>query len=240
MHKMNCTKEQIEYGNKIIEFNLFIEERKNLAIKVSPDATVDIKAPLKSSHNKIICKVKNKLKWIDKQQNFFRDNYKQKEEKQYVSGETHLYLGKQYRLKINQELNQDIKLKNGFFIINILDKNDKENTKNGLDNWYYEHAFKIFEQRLNILHSKCFAQKIKLPKMKIRKMKKRWGSYTKNNEIILNIELIKAPLTCIDYIILHELCHSQYFSHNSAFYELLYKIMPDWQKYKNKLQELEL
>jgi predicted metal-dependent hydrolase len=237
---MSYTKEQIEYGNKIIEYSLCIEERKSLAITVLPDTSVNIKAPMESSHNKIVNKIKTKMKWIDKQQRYFKENYKNINEKQYISGETHFYLGRQYRLKINQSINNCIKLKNGYFVIDIRDKNSSKDIKNNLENWYYEHALKIFEQRLNIEHSKHFSQKINLPKIKIRKMKKRWGSYTKNNEIILNIELIKAPLSCIDYIILHELCHSQYFSHNSAFYELLYTIMPDWQKYKNKLEELEL
>lgn len=237
---MNCTKEQIEYGNKIIEFSLCIEERKNLAITVLPDTSVNIKAPLESSHNKIINKIKTKIKWIDKQQRYFKENYKNINEKQYVSGETHLYLGRQYRLKINQGKENSIKLKNGYFIINIFDKNNGKSIENCLNNWYYEHALNIFEQRLNILHSKYFIQKIKLPEIKIRRMKKRWGSYTKNNEIILNTELIKAPLICIDYIILHELCHSQYFSHNAGFYELITNLMPNWQKQKLKLEKLEL
>src|SRR5574344_1983479 len=153
MHKMSCTKEQIEYGNKIIEYNLCIEERKSLAITVLPDASVNIKAPMESSHNKIVTKIKKKMKWIDKQQKYFQENYKNTNEKQYISGETHMYLGKQYRLKISQSIDNSIKLKNEYFVINIHDKNFKNNIKNNLENWYYEHALKIFEQRLNIQHS---------------------------------------------------------------------------------------
>lgn len=234
---MDCTKEQIEYGNKVIEFNLCMEERKSLAIKIMPDSSINIKAPFESSHNKIIDKVKTKIKWINKQQKYFEENYKIASNKKYVSGETHLYLGKQYRLKIIDSDTNGIKLKNGYFFINNSNLN-KVNLL--LDEWYYEHAIRIFNQRLDILYNKSFSNNIEKPSLKIRKMKKRWGSYTKNNEIMLNIELIKASFACIDYIILHELCHSQYFGHNAGFYKLITKLMPDWQKQKARLEKLEL
>ena len=69
-------------------------------------------------------------------------------------------------------------------------------------------------------------------------MKKRWGSCSKQGAIILNTELIKAPSHCIDYVILHEMCHLKYFNHGKAFYNLLVKIMPDWEKRKKRLEEV--
>ena len=69
-------------------------------------------------------------------------------------------------------------------------------------------------------------------------MNNRWGSCTNNGKMILNTELIKAPRPCIEYVIKHELCHLVYRNHTKAFYELLSNEMPEWEKWKNKLEQI--
>jgi hypothetical protein len=75
-----------------------------------------------------------------------------------------------------------------------------------------------------------------MPKLAIRKMPKRWGSYLSNKKIILNPLLIKASKDCIDYVIVHELCHIKYRKHNKYFFKLQESIIPDWKKTKEKLE----
>jgi predicted metal-dependent hydrolase len=67
-------------------------------------------------------------------------------------------------------------------------------------------------------------------------MKKRWGSCTPNGKVILNVDLIRAPKGCIEYVIIHELCHLIHHSHNKSFYELQDSIMPDWKRWKDRLE----
>jgi len=67
-------------------------------------------------------------------------------------------------------------------------------------------------------------------------MKLRWGSCSANGNIILNPELIKAPKACIEYVIIHELCHLLHRNHTKAFFALQSRVMPDWEKWKNKLE----
>lgn len=230
---MICSKEKIEYGNQVIEFNLYQEERNSLSINVLPNSDVKIKAPIIKNKDEILDKVKNKAKWIIKQQKYFEQIFIEENEKEYVSGETHLYLKKQYRLKINISDKNSVKLKQGYFFINALN-NDKTTIKKLLKNWYKEKATEIFEERLNICFEKFKNFNIEKPSLKIRQLNKRWGSYNKSNHtIILNLDCIKANKKFIDYIIYHELCHCIYYSHNKYFYKLLTKICPEWQIIKN-------
>ena len=78
------------------------------------------------------------------------------------------------------------------------------------------------------------------PKIVIKKLEKRWGSLAKSGTLTLNINLIKAPKECIDYVVTHELCHIQYHDHSRAFYDLLFHKMPDWERRKMKLEKTEV
>jgi predicted metal-dependent hydrolase len=79
---------------------------------------------------------------------------------------------------------------------------------------------------------------IDFPELEIRQMKKRWGSCGKSGAIILNTELVKAPLFCIDYVIMHEICHLKNRSHDYKFYKLLETHMPDWKVRKERLERV--
>ena len=105
-------------------------------------------------------------------------------------------------------------------------------------NWYKEKAFSVFP--------KLFAECVPLsksfydgtPVLKFRWMKMRWGSCDRDGQIHLNLELIKAPKKCIEYVIIHELCHLAYLSHNKSFYALMEKLYPDWKATKDRLEKL--
>jgi hypothetical protein len=77
-----------------------------------------------------------------------------------------------------------------------------------------------------------------MPRLRLRHMPKRWGSWTKRGVIYLNPELILAPPSCIDYVVTHELCHLVHASHGAEFFALLRKTMPDWEQRKARLEQL--
>jgi len=229
-------KASIKYGTSSIKFDLQFADRKTLGIQVHPNSKVYVVAPIDSDLKKIKAKVKSKANWILKQQEFFLSFHPLTPARKYVNGETHLYLGKQYRLKIIQSKKEIVKLKRGYIEIHTIDKKDKDKIKGQLSIWYSNkanfHFANLFNQLLPITKT-FYQQKVVL---KHRWLKKRWGSCSSKGTITLNTELIKAPRKCIEYVIIHEFCHLAYLNHSKAFYNLLEEKLPNWRETKNYLE----
>lgn len=226
----------LNYGSKRIEYKLLFAARKSLGIKVLPEGTVNVFAPTGSSLPDINEKLQSKSKWILKQQAFF-DKYKPGSPKRkFINGETHLYLGRQYKLKIVKGKVDEVKIYRGLMIITA--KNTSAHCLESiLNEWYRLKAIFLFDELLNVSLEKFKKYKIKKPALYIRQMHKRWGSCTKAGKIILNTELIKAPKASIEYVAIHELCHLVHHNHTKEFYALQNKLSPDWEKWKEKLEQ---
>jgi len=228
----------IEYGSSRINFNLVYADRKTITIKVHPDNTVEVMSPKSSALELIKNKVKTKASWIIKQQDFFLTFHPLTPTRKYLSGETHLYLGKQYRLKLIKSNDKLVKLKSGYIEIHTPDTKNNIKVEKMLKNWYKDKADTHFHR----LFSKCIEEtkifKNKSPLLKYRWMSKRWGSCDNKGIIHLNTELIKANKQYIEYVIIHELCHLIHNNHSCNFYNLLEQHVPDWKNTKNKLERL--
>lgn len=229
-------KQSITYGTTIIEYNLEYSDRKTLGIKVRPDSRVDVVAPLDSPDDKVKEKVKSKAHWILRQQEYFISFRPFTPPRKFVSGETHLYLGKQYRLKVKQSKEESVKLIGGNIIIETTNKTNKNKIENQLNNWYESKAKKHFKEIFDKWTSIYPSNNLKNPSLALQWMKKRWGSCDQKGKIKLNIELIKAPKPCIEYVMVHEICHLTYLNHSKDFYKLLDKHYPNWRKIKNRLE----
>ncbi len=227
---------KINYGSKSIEFTITFNARKSLGIKVTPDSIVNVIAPFGTSEIDIKEKVKTKAKWILKQQAFFNIYKPSTPKRKFVNGETHLYLGRQYKLKVIKATIDGVKLYRGEIVVTAKEINALYVEKI-LNQWYKEKATFHFEETLSIavLHFKKY--KIAAPVLQVRQMQKRWGSCTPSGKIILNTELIKAPKGSIEYVIIHELCHLVHHKHNKDFYALQNKQYPNWEKWKEKLEQ---
>lgn len=228
--------EKVSYGTTEIAFHLQRTHRKTLAIEVHPDLTVWAIAPENASLSDIQEKLIKRGAWIVKQQRYFEQFLPRTPERQYVPGETHFYLGRRYVLRVREDKTASVKLKNGELIVSLKNKNSQESIKQHLTKWYYDHAMKKFEAILQEKFNLFQAHSVAYPEMIIRRMNKRWGSCHSNGTIILNPELIKAPTRCIEYVIVHELCHLIHPNHNQKFYDLQATKMPDWKKWKDKLE----
>ena len=228
--------QQVDHGSKSIEYKLSFADRKTLGIKVLPDGLVSVIAPIDANLIDINNKIKLKANWILKQQAFFCSYKPNTPTRKFVNGETHLYLGKQYKLQIIEDTINEIKIYRGAMIIKSK-KTNPEYLEKKLNEWYKEKAILYFEELLNSSLEKFNKFKIEKPILEIRLMQKRWGSCTKSRKIILNTELIKAPKGSIEYVVIHELCHLIHHNHNKNFFDLQNKLSPDWEKWKEKLEQ---
>ena len=229
-------KQSFLYGQRNIEYSLFYCQRKMMEIAVHPDCTVIVKAPEGSDFALIEKKLKKRARWVLKQLNYFKQFTPRTPHRSYISGETHLYLGKQYRLKIIQGDKNEIKLSKGFFLVTCRNNPNPITVKKLMDKWYLEKANKQFNVSMDRCWSKFSHLGLEQPKISIKRMQKRWGSLSEKGTITLNTNLIKAPKDCIDYVVLHELCHLISHDHSPKFYKKLDSVIPGWEKIKHKLE----
>ena len=205
---------------------------KNITLKVKPNGEAILTAPKTASDEHIKFIIEKRAKWIAQKRAFFA-SFKTPQ-KEYVSGEDFKYLGRSYRLKVVQSKEERVKLQRGYLELFVKDKNDLERKRNLVYEWYNEKATLYF---FNILQefNKIVKQDIK--SVKIRQMKTRWGRCNPYKSYInLNIELIKKPKSCIEYVVFHELVHLLHPDHSKKFYDYLTLYMPDWQKRKEILE----
>ena len=228
-------KKAIQFGSKNIEYELSYTNRKTLGITVTPDMEVFVKAPNDAPFEKIERILRKRAPWILKQQNSFLARFPKQLPKQFVSGETHLYLGRQYRLKVEIGAGESVKLGGRFITVH---SKSKERVPLILDEWYKSHAETRFAEYCSECIDKFSFLGVVPDEIQIRKMEKRWGSCSPKGKIILNQELIKAPKGCIEYVIIHELCHLVHYNHNSRFFALQNRIMPSWEKWKDRLEKI--
>lgn len=230
---------QVQYGDSIIQYELTYAPRKTLAISVHPDLRVTVKAPEGSDFELIEKRIRKRAAWILKQQRDLERYLPGLPPRRYVSGETHRYLGRQYRLKVVQSATsyELVKMSRGHIMVHAQDNNDRERIKQLLNAWYRKQAKRVFQERLDVCYLRAEKLGIEYPNLVLRVMKTRWGSCTPSGKILLNPKLIQMPKDCIDYVIVHELCHLREHNHSREFYALLDHVMPNWREIKRKLEE---
>jgi len=202
--------------------------------------SVWVKAPDGTALPDIEAKLKKRAPWILRQQRQFETYLPQMPAREYVSGETHRYLGRQYRLKVQQGDNEGVKLTRGYFYVTVNDKTDPERVQTLLNEWYRHQARRVFNERLALCFERMRFLKLDYPDMEIRRMESRWGSCTPEGKILLNLKLMQVSKPYIDYVITHELCHLKEHNHSQRFYALLDRVMPDWRRKRADLNTQEV
>lgn len=225
----------IQFGSRKIDFQLQYSNRKTLGISVNPAMEVWVKAPNGSTIEKVKELVRKKSPWIIKQQSFFLGFYPKTPARKFVSGETHLYMGRQYKLKVIKAKKNDIHFNAREIKVSV---KPGSTVKQVLHEWYRERAKLKFAEIAEPLIQQFKKYRVEPSSLYLQEMPFRWGSCTPKGKIILNPELIKAPKACIEYVIIHELCHLVHKNHTDKFYNLQSKEFPEWEKWKNRLEQL--
>lgn len=207
-------------------------------IKVHPDCRVVALAPQETDNAVVLEAVKKRSRWIYEQLRAFRKQREHHAPRKYVSGESHYYLGKQYLLKVieTSETPQCVKLLRGKLEVTLRERS-AEKTQQLMNSWYKSKAKETFAKRLDAMLEQTLWVKER-PAVRIRTMQTQWGSCSPNGRITLNPQLVKVPRDCIDYVILHELCHIAEHNHSERFYRLMNQVMPNWESIKDRLDNM--
>lgn len=224
-----------KYGDYTYNYYLVREDRKTVSLTVQPSLNIILRCPSNYTVAKREEFLKRKWHWMEGQHRELRRYQSKKQPKEYVSGESFLYLGRQYKLVVQKGKKDAVSLTKGRITIQTASTtDDKAQNKKLLDTWYKDRAEQIFQERYKDMLKKFSFDFT--PSLVIRKMDKRWGSFLAKKKILLNPELIKASKECIDYVITHELCHMRYHNHSQAYFRFLNSKFPNWEKTKEKLE----
>ena len=227
----------LKYDEQVFEYDLIRKKKKNLSITVTSNGKIVVSAPEKSKFEDIEKKIYGKISWIYKKLQLVNSVSDISKEKEYVSGESFMYLGKNYRLKIekNDNAENELKLYKGLFKlkIDLSLKNTENKIKMIISDWYIEKAKEKINERVEI-----YSKKIRLSpnKISVKNLTKSWGICSSNGNISFNWKIIMTPLSVLDYVIVHELCHLKHHNHSKEFWNLVSLYVPD---YKNKKEWLK-
>ncbi len=223
------------YGRDTIRYEVrYLATRQTLTIEVHPDSRVLVRAPIDCPDALIEERVQKRAAWISRQLAEFERYPPRTPARQFVSGETHLYLGRQYRLKLLQGEPANVKLERGHLLVSLSGDVDPDRVRAILHRWYLDRARAIFSEVLD--RSLRHFNNLEEPRLIVRTMKCRWGSLSRAGSMTLNVNLVRAPRTCIEYVVTHELCHTKHRDHDARFFKLLGQLMPDWEQRKQRLE----
>lgn len=225
--------------NKKIAYELKQTKRKTLAIKILLDGTVQVTAPLRMSKHEIQAMLEDKSDWIIEKLAYIQIKYKDISKEQSILKNSVLYLGELYKVSIIMEP-QFTKCGIDIFgdkIYIMTDLLDEQHLKACLENWYREQTKKIIKNRMEYAHKFIHEQE---RTVRIRTQKSRWGSCSSKGGLNFNWRLSMAPLTVIDYVVIHEMCHLRHMNHSKEFWNMVQAILPDYKKEQQWLKEKSL
>ncbi len=231
----------IDYGERRIALGVSFSVRKRLSISVHPDLRVTVAAPVGSSEEDVLARVRRRASWIVRQLARFEEYRPLPPPKQFVSGESFRYVGRQYRLKVVEGAYEEVRLVGRFLWAFLRDREDRRRIETLVERWYRRHACTVFSRKIQQMHQRAKPHGVPMPAgWQVRRMQTRWGSCGRSGRLLLNLELVKAPLSCIEYVIAHEMCHLRELNHTKEFYRLLRLVVPDWQERKARLDQFQL
>jgi hypothetical protein len=237
-HQAEPHRDSVECNGLAIPFQYCRSRRRTLGMTVRPDKSVVVRAPLRASLGDIRDFVSRRATWIAKVWREF-DSKPPDTSENYDSGATFLFQGRGYALTLVRSAAESVVLKGDSLVVAAPDELDALNIRRLIDTWYRDRALSLFREREIECHRRMEAEGFPLPPMVIRPMKSRWGSYSyRTGRITLNLNLIKALPACLDYVIIHELCHMKFRHHGPDFWRFVERYAPNHAGLRKQLNSI--
>ena len=205
-------------------------KRKTISLEVDREGSLIVRAPRLTTQGQIEELVKAKGGWIRKKQELARQRLLENPPKQFITGEQFLYLGKRYRLELDEDQCEPLILKDKFYLAERF----QEEGKIVFENWYREHASQI----IKVMAEKRSQQNgFAYTRILITNARTRWGSCSSKRSLNFTWRLVMAPEEVIDYVVVHELVHLKIRNHSKAYWNMVSKILPDYNQHLKWLKE---
>lgn len=214
--------------------------RKTLALEVHPDGGVVVRAPEDCDDARIQALLARRQGWIAAQRGFFRQFDPRTPVRTWVIGESHLHLGRRYKLRLRPGARNDVAIAGPDLVVTIGPEAPHEpmNIATLVERWRQRQARAVFARLLDQCFGHYQLRQFSMPTLRVQRLAKRWGSLSTRGTMTLHSGLVQAPVSCIRYVIWHELCHLVHADHSVAFFKLLDEVCPEWKSSKCSLEAL--
>lgn len=230
-------KRTIQFGSVSIKYKLEYKRRKRLTISVHPDLSVHAISPLGHSAEVVDERMRRRAPWILHQRRRLSAMHPLPLPKRYASGASHYLYGRELCLKVRRGP-VVVALDRPYLRVSVPRPESETAVAREVERWYRAEARLILARRVEELAPKVLGQGVHVPRLRIRDTSRRWGSCSTAGTLTLNPRLIEHPRGCIDYVLVHELCHMRHLDHGPRFEALLTRLMPDWKKWRVKLNNM--
>jgi hypothetical protein len=238
---MTLEQGHVPFGRSVIDYRIErSDRRKTVTIAVDPSAGVLLKAPADATMRRLDDVVKKKASWILQRLLEFRELGPGPSPREFVAGEGYTYLGRSYRLKIERSPDGSkpaASLRGAFLVVFLARGNMAEHrdswVKRAVVAWYRRQADRRLPERVEVYTSRAG---LRPPTVLVREQEKRWGSCNSKGELRFNWRVMMAPMSLVDYVVAHEVCHLLVRDHSTRFWKLLATILPEYEKRRERLR----
>lgn len=238
----------LRHAGRAIEFELVRSDRRTVGLTVRPDGSVVARAPRRAREADVVEWVAGHADWVLRRQDDDAERARRAPPRRFVDGETHLYLGRQYRLRIERvgpggrgpagTEAERVRLRDGELCVTVRGDASPGRVAELVDAWYMRRARLDLAARLDACWDSFPHDGLARPTLRVRRMRSRWGSLSPAGAMSLRLDLVRAPVECIDYVIFHELCHLAHRGHGPAFWAAVGAFVPDWKERRRRLELL--
>jgi predicted metal-dependent hydrolase len=224
------------WGGRRLPFRLRRAEVRRLRIVIDPEGQVAVTAPLHATDEGVVARVSRRGDWIQRQREYFARWRPRTPVRQYLSGETHLFLGDQVRLQIEPEFAQGVSVQRDRLVVGLGNSKSPGLVRELVQAWYATQARVILRDRWHAQRGIWALHGVQASRVIVRALRNRWGSMTPAGSLVLNADLVRASPQLIDYVIAHEMAHLLHPDHGKEWRGLLTRVMSDWESRKIRLE----
>lgn len=228
----------VHYGHTEITYQIRRSQRRaTVSVAVDPSLGVLLTAPEQMTVAKLDNVVHRKAAWIVEQLRLVTRSEPQGAAKEFVSGESVLYLGRHYRLRVvTADESGDAHMDRGWLVVPVLRATTAQERPQAVraaqQGWFIARALQCLPERVALYAGKVGTE---LPRVLVRSQRKRWGSCDNRGVVRFNWRIMQAPIRLVDYVVAHELCHLRHKNHSRNYWNLLGRVLPDYEQRRAEL-----